>query len=580
MKATAESRARLLLLLALAATLVVTLLFPLGELFVRSLHRMEPVADATGHIITGEHYVGAANYRDYFAHPRLRQSLLNTLWVSGLTTLFAVTLAFLQAYGLTHARVPGRGFHRLAALLPLFAPTMLYGLSLVYLFGRQGLVTTGFFGALPGWNIDLYGPVGIVIAETVYTFPIAFLILLVGLRSIDGRLYEAARTLGASAGRTFLTVTLPAVRLPLAAAVSAVFLHAFTDFGAPKIVGGNFNVLAVDIYQQVVGQQNFNLGAVASLLMLGPAALAFAADRLLARRAGAALTARSVLHQPRPRPAVDAAFGVACAVITLALLVVTLTGVAAALFDSWPYRLELTLRHFDFTETAGRGPNPLGISLQLALGTALVGTPLAFLAAYLVERGRGQLALRGAVQLLATLPLALPGLVIGIAYIFFFNRPTLRLPGLELANPWGGTVGSLGLLIAATVVHFLAVSYLTAASAIRQLDREFEACAESLGVPFWTTLRRVTLPVCLPALLEIAGYFFVSAMSTISAVIFLYAPETRPAAVAVVNMDDAGDQAAAAALCALILLVNVGAKLLVEGASHLLTGRTQRWRRA
>ncbi len=575
MKGTLEGRVRLVLLLALAAALALALVLPLGELLVRSLHRAQPAAGGGG-----ECFVGLANFRDYFVNPRLRQSLFNTLHVSVLTTLLAVTLAFVQAYALTHACVRGRVFHRLVAMLPLFAPTMLYGLSLVYLFGRRGLVTTGCFGAVPGVDIGLYGPVGIVLAETVYTFPVAFLVLLVGLRTIDARLYEAARSLGASAWRTFFTVTLPAVRLPLAAAVSAVFLHAFTDFGAPKIVGGNYSVLAVDIYQQVVGQQNFNMGAVASLVMLGPAVLAFGADRLLARRAGAALTARSVLHAPRRRPWVDAGFGVVCGGVSTVLLLITLAGVAASLFANWPYNLALTLRHYDFSHTSGRGAGPFWISLQLAFGTVAIGTPLAFLLAYLVERGRGLRVLRGGLQLLATLPLALPGLVIGIAYVFFFNRPTLRLPGLELPNPWAGTVGTLGLLIAATVVHFLAVAYLTAANAVRQLDREFEACAESLGVPFWVTLRRVTLPVCLPAVLEIAGYFFVSALSTVSAVIFLYAPDTRPAAVAVVNMDDAGDQAAAAALCALILLANVAMKLLAEGVSHLLTHRAQRWRRA
>jgi iron(III) transport system permease protein len=171
---------------------------------------------------------------------------------------------------------------------------------------------------------------------------------------------------------------------------------------------------------------------------------------------------------------------------------------------------------------------------------------------------------------MATLPLAVPGLALGLGYILFFNAP---------ANPLHALYGTMAILVLCTVVHFLAVAHLALLAALRQLDREYELVAESLGVPAWRTAWRVHLPVCLPALLEVAGYFFVNAMTTVSAVVFLYAPHTQLASVAVLNMDDAGDVAPAAAMAVLIFLTAAAARLAFAGASRLVLARTQRWRR-
>ncbi len=132
--------------------------------------------------------------------------------------------------------------------MPLFAPTLLNGIALIYLFGRKGLITKGFFGLIPGLKIPLYGPVGIIVSEVMYTFPQAMLILSIALSITDARLYEAARSLGAGRLRIFFTVTLPSIKYGLLSAVFVCFILAFTDFGAPKVVGGNFNILATDIY--------------------------------------------------------------------------------------------------------------------------------------------------------------------------------------------------------------------------------------------------------------------------------------------------------------------------------------------
>ena len=133
-------------------------------------------------------------------------------------------------------------------------------------------------------------------------------------------------------------------------------------------------------------------------------------------------------------------------------------------------------------------------------------------------------------------------------------------------------------MVLCSIVHFYTTAHLTAVTALRQLDREFEAVAASLKVPFWITAWRVTLPVCLPAVLDIARYFFVSTMCTISALIFLYTPHTELAAVAVLNMDDAGDTAAAAAMATLIVLSSALACLFFATLQWLLLRKTQQWR--
>jgi iron(III) transport system permease protein len=166
--------------------------------------------------------------------------------------------------------------------------------------------------------------------------------------------------------------------------------------------------------------------------------------------------------------------------------------------------------------------------------------------------------------------LAVPGLVLGLAYILFFNEPL---------NPLGFHYGTLAILVLNSLVHFYTVCHLTAVAAIRQLDPEFESASASLRVPVWLTFWRVTLPICLPAILEILVYLFVNAMTTVSAVIFLYGPDTKPASIAVVHMDEAGQSSAAAAMACTILAVNLGLKLLHLAMGGAIERWTQGWRR-
>ena len=508
-------------------------------------------------------FVGLANYLAYFSTPALFDSALNSFHVAAATTLIVVPLAFFFAYALTRTVLPARWLFQGISLIPIFAPSLLPGLALVYLFGNQG-----FFKGLLGGPI--YGFDGILIAQVFYCFPHATLILVTALATADARLYEAADALGASKIRVFFTVTLPGAKYGLISAALVVFTLVITDFGIAKVIGGNFNVLATDVYKQVIGQQNFSMGAVVGMVLLAPAALAFVVDRLVQRKQVALLTARAVPLIPRPKLGRDAFFTAFCTLVSVGILAILGMAAWGSLIKYWPYNLSLTLDNYDFAKVDANGWDSYFNSLEMAAGAALFGTALMFVGAWLNEKTRDFFLMRGIVQLLAFLPMAVPGLVLGLGYIFFFNAP---------GNPLNFLYATMAILVINAVAHFYTVGHLTATTALKQIDPEFESVSASLKVPVWRTFARVIVPICLPAILDIAIYLFVNAMTTVSSVIFLYAPDTKLASVAALNIEEAGQTAASAALCIVIVVTSASVKALHVLSDRFLLGHLQAWRR-
>ncbi len=505
-------------------------------------------------------FVGLANYRRYFSTPAIAASITNSFFVASLSMVITVALAFGYAYGLTRTLMPWRGLFRVVAMLPLFAPSLVQALAFIYVFGNNGILsrTTGI-------NVGIYGPKGIVLAEVFYCFPHALLILVAALGATDGRLYDAARTLGARPLKTFLTVTLPGVKFGLVSACFVVFTLVITDFGAPKAIGGKFSVMATEIYNQVSGQQNFTMGATVSVVLLIPAVLAFLVDRVVQRRQYALVTSSARPLAPARRPLADWGCFAYCALIAGAIVGMYLVIGAYSLVTRWPYNFTLTLRHYRF-DTVG-GYVPLLNSVYVAALTALLGTLLTFVGAYVVEKCRTGWS--GPLYLLSVLPVSIPGMVLGLAYIFTFNAPGSVLNALY---------GTLAILIVSNVIHYFTVGFLTATTALRQMDAEFENVSASLGVPFYRTFWRVTVPLALPSIVAISMYFFLNAMVTLSAVVFLVAPGTELAAVAVLLMDDAGDSAQAAAMSVCLIAIGLAVRLAYWALMRGVSRRTQAWR--
>jgi iron(III) transport system permease protein len=509
-------------------------------------------------------FIGLANYARYFSTPTLFGSIFNSIGVAVVTTLIVIPLAFAYAYALTRSRMPFRSLFYAGAMLPLFAPSLLSAISLIYLFGNQGLLK----GLLGGGSI--YGAPGIVVAQVFYCFPHALIIAVTALALADARLYEVADALGTARSRIFRTVTLPGVKFGLINAIFVVFTLVVTDFGIAKVIGGQFNVLATDAYKQVVGQQNFQMGAVVGMVLLVPAVLAFAIDRIVQRRQVALLSARAVPLEPKHNRARDIGLLIYCMVVVGLLIGVLGTAIWASFITYWPYNLSLTLRNYDFGTFDQSGWSSYGNSVAMSALAAILGTMIVFTGAYLVEKTKVFPGGRAIAHLLAMLPMAVPGLVLGLGYVFFINASW---------NPLNIFYGTLIVLVVNCTAHFYTVAHITALTALKQIDPEYESVSASLKVPFWRTFGRVTVPICMPAILDIAVYFFVNALTTVSAVIFLYGPGTKLAAIAIVHMDEAGATSGAAAMASVIVATALGAKLLHLLLDRVLFMRLQAWRR-
>lgn len=397
--------------------------------------------------------VGMSNFTTYFSTPALFQSVKNSLWIAVVSTVITVTLAFWFAYALARSCMRFKGVFRMIAMLPILVPSLLPGIALVYLFGNQGMLKVFLMGE------TIYGPIGIVIGSVFFTFPHAMIIISTALAISDARLYEAAVSLKASRWKTFWTVTIPGARYGLFSAAFVVFNLVITDFGLPKVIGGKFNVLAVDIYKQVIGQQNFEMGAVVSVVLLLPAMLAFGIDRRMQKKQVALLSARSVVFDPKPNRKMDRLFFIYSTLVAIFIVGIIAVCQFAALIKFWPYDLSLSLQNYNFDLMDGGGWGAYKNSIVLGLLTAIIGTIVVFLGAYMVEKTKGFEKGRAMFQMLAMLPMAIPGMVLGLAYIFFFNNPS---------NPLHFIYGTMIILVVSTVTHFYTVSHLTAVTALNR----------------------------------------------------------------------------------------------------------------
>ncbi len=546
-----QDRLAQVLLIGCCAALALFLIGPLFAILVKS------VQDKDGA------FVGLQQFREYFATPALQRSIWNTLWVSTTVTAITVPLAFLYAYALTRSCMRGKIVFRVIALTPILAPSLLSAISFIQWFGTQGLLKWMLAGA------SIYGPIGIIMSAVYATFPHALMIVLTALLLSDGRLYEAAESLRTPTWRKFMTITLPGARYGLVSAAMVVFSYTVSDFGIPKVIGGNFNILAVDIFKQVIGQQNFNKGAVVSLVLLVPVLVAFLIDWRMQGRLHAQFTARAVPYAPKPSPWFDRGMFLYCTLIAIFLLLVLGMAVYTSFIKLWPYDKSFSLRHYQYGLIDAGVITSFFNSLRMALFTAVFGTMYIFATAYLLEKTRGMPLTKGVVRLLASIPMAVPGMVLGLGYILFFNHPD---------NPLHDLYRTMTILVLSTIVHYYTSSHLTAVTALKALDGEFEAVSASLKVPFYKTFFRVTVPVCLPAILDIGRYLFVNAMVTISAVVFLYSPSTQLAAVAILNMDEAGEIGAAAAMATLIVASSTAVCVVYAIVTRFLLTRTQQWR--
>lgn len=506
-----------------AVPLVVFVLFPLVSILEKSFETPDGF--------------GLDNYVRYLREPKFVDIVLNSFAVSITTTVVTIVLAYGFAFAIHRSAIPGKGAFRLIAMIPLFAPSLVQAMGILFLLGRNGIINRVF-----GTGIDIYGFWGIVISDIVYSFPHAFLILSAALAVADARLYESAQMLGAGRLRAFLTVTVPSTKYGLMSAIFVVFTIVITDFGNPMVIGGDFNVLATEIYNQVSGQANFEMGAVVGMILLVPAAGAVVVEKWIARRQYSVIGSGAQPLAIRPSRRFDRFMLAFCSIVCAGILSIVVIVVVASFATLWPYNMSPSLRHYSFD--VQNGIRPLWDSIGVSLMAAVIGIFFVVIGAYAVQKLRNPFT--RILYFLSILPAAVPGMVLGLGYILAFNDPS---------NPVYLIYGTLVILAVCNVYHYHAQGFLIATTSVKQISETLDEASASLGASFLRTMRKITLPLIWPSIVSIGVFFFLRSMVTLSAVIFLITPQTQLAAVSVLLLDDAGNQNQAAAFSVCIMAV-------------------------
>ncbi len=505
----------------------------------------------------GDGYWGIQNYTTTLSESHFWTVVLNSLSVAITVTMISVTLAFVFAYAIQRSQMPGKRYFALLAMFPIFAPSLVQALGLIFLLGRNGVINRWL-----DLDIEIYGFWGIVIADVIYAFPQAFLLLSAAFAVADSRPYEAARMLGANKRQIFFDVTLPGIKFGLISSIFLVFTVTITDFGNAMVIGGDYSVLATEIYNQVSGQMNFNLGSVIAIILLIPVIVAFAIERFADRKQHALVSDNANPLIPRKNPFFDSIMFVLSSVICGLILLVIGIVIYASFVKLWPYNMSFTLKNYNFSSQGGY--DPLVTSIIVSLLAAAIGVVLVIGSAYVVNKNKGFIS--NFLNFFSILPAAIPGMVLGLAYIFFFNEP---------ANPLNFIYGTIFILAINNVYHYHAQGYLTATTSLKQVSTRFDETSACLGASLSTTIRRITLPIIMPAILSIAVFFFMRSMVTLSAVIFLVSPSVNLAAVSVMLLDDAGNTTQAAAYSTLIIVIVLSALIIMNLLLKLFKVKTR-----
>lgn len=497
----------------------------------------------------------AADWRQVLTTPRWQRAALNTLVTVGLSTTSSLLLGTAFAFAVTRARVPGARLFSVVPLFLLLTPPFVSGLAFVLLLGRRGLLTYHLLGL----ETSVYGLHGVWLAQTLSFFPVAYLVLRGAFLAVDPTLEQAARGLGADRGQVLRSVTLPLVTPALLAAALFIAIGVLGDFGNPMLVGGRFQVLATAVYTQLTGWASFGTSAALGLVLLVPAVALFAAQQAVQAATRQRFATVGGRGAGLPAPAVAGwlrwSLFALCVLVTLFVLASQGVVFVGALTRLWGVDLAFTLEHarYAFGQVGG-----LGNSLRFASLAALLCTALSLLVAYLVQRG-GVPARRG-LDLATLLPAAVPGTLLGVAFVLAFNGPPLRLTGTGL------------IIVVAMAISYLPVGYRICAAAIEQLRPALDDSAANLGASKLRALLTVTAPLLRPALAATFVFAFVQAVGTLSTVIFLVSFDTPLASVTILNLAEQGSWGRAAALASALVVVTVAALALL----YLVAGRSVR----
>jgi iron(III) transport system permease protein len=499
----------------------------------------------------------------------------NSLFLAVAVGVLSTLLGLAFALVLTRSGFRYKRALRALSVLPIITPPFVIGLAIILLFGLSGTVTTTVaevFGVEPTrW---IYGLPGIMIAQVLAFTPVCFLVLIGVVEGISPSMEEAAQTLRANRWQTFRTVSWPLMRPGLANAFLIGFIESMADFGNPLVLGGNFDVLSTEIFFAIVGAQyDQSRAAVLAVVLLAFTLGAFYLQRFwLGRKRYTTVTGKgdSGLHAVMPR---GLSIPIFIVVGLWSLFTVVVYGMIAygSVVQLWGVDNTLTFKHYmtafrvELGEDGLRWTGSAWASFWTTIMIATIAAPLTaavgLITAYLLTRQ--DFAGKQAFEFGTMLSFAIPGTVIGVAYILAFNVPPIEITGTGL------------ILVISFVFRNMPVGVRAGMASMSQLDRSLDESSLTLGANSWQTFRAVILPLLRPAILAALVYSFVQAMTAISAVIFLVSARYDMSTSYIVGRVENNDYGLAIAYSTALIFVMLAA----VGLLQLLVGRTQIGRR-
>ena len=486
-------------------------------------------------------YEGTVSFDAYlraFTSEENFKALSHSLTLGAASGILSTAIGFLFAYSAAYVHMRWKRLFNLIAMLPIVSPPFAIALSIILLFGSRGLISYTLLGLQ---DVNIYGFRGLLFAQTLSYFPIAYLLLNGVLGSIDPSIEEAARNMGASRGKTFLHVTLPLCLPGIANAFLLVFIKSVADFGNPITIGGNYQTLATQIYYQAIGNYDMQGGAAVAILLLLISIGLFALSKLWVEKktfvtiTGKAARGRVLIDEKH----IAAPINAGCYLISFIVIGLYILIPLVSFVKLWGINYTFTLEHYRYA--FGIGMKSLRDStLMAALATPVTGI-LAMVIAFLTVRKR--FVGRKAMELISMLGMTVPGTVMGIGYVLSFNTPPLVLTGTML------------IIVLSYVFRYLPVGVQSGVTSLKQIDPSIEEAAADLGANSFTTFTTVTLPLIKTAFFGGLVYTFVKSMTSISAVIFLVSARYKLLTVSILDQVDSGKFGVASALSTMLIVV-------------------------
>ena len=493
----------------------------------------------------GEDGLTGAYFLDVFSGKGFTTALGNSFAVSIVSALVAVGIAFVMAYIIHYTRLP-RGFKRFVqavATLPMFLPTITYGFAIIYSFGKQGLITR----LLGHQFFDIYGFGGLLVGYVIYTVPVAFLLIHNTMGYVDKKTLVVSKAMGDGTLSTFWIAILRPLLGTLAGAFIQAFFLCFTDFGIPASVGGDYEVIATVLYNEMLGGvPDFNRGAVISVVMLLPSIVSILLLRFLERYN--IRYDRISDADLRRNPGRDTAWGLSGTVLAILILCMFVVIFVVPLVERWPYQTGFTLEHFQEVFSDNELQTVYLNSLGMALATALFGTLAAYGAALITARSKLPGWCKQVIDAIALVTNTIPGMVLGLAFLFVFS-------GTSLQN-------TFPLMILCNIVHYFSTPYLMMKNSLSKMNAGWETTAMLMGDSWPKTILRVVTPNAAASLIETFSYYFINSMVTISALIFLAGARTMVLTTKIKQLQYINEYDQVFVLSLLILATNLIAKAI------------------